>query len=56
MSKNKINKHTFDFNIVLPSSQVLFVISELNITLEVISRLNDSLKEVPIDYQKFLKN
>ncbi len=46
----------YNFNIVLPSSQVLFVISELNITLEVISRLNDSLKEVPIDYQKFLKN
>ncbi|MFK7968510.1 MAG: OmpH family outer membrane protein [Rickettsiaceae bacterium] len=43
-------------NMVLPSSQVLYVASELNVTFEVISKLNDSLNEVPINYQKFLKN
>lgn len=46
----------YNFNIVLPSAQVLYVTSELNITLEVISKLNESLKNVPINYQKFLKN
>jgi Skp family chaperone for outer membrane proteins len=46
----------YNFNIVLPSTQLLFVTSELNITLEVISKLNESLKEVPINYKKFLKN
>ena len=46
----------YNLNIVLPSSQVLYITSELNITLEVISKLNDSLKEVPVNYQKFLKN
>jgi len=46
----------YSFDIVLPTSQVLYVKSELNITPEVISQLNDSLKEVPINYQKFLEN
>jgi|JFJP01.1.fsa_nt_gi outer membrane protein len=46
----------YNLNIVLPSSQVLYITSELNITLEVISKLNDSLKEVPVNYQKFLKH
>ncbi len=46
----------YNFNLALPSTQVLYATSELNITLEVISRLNESLTEVPINYQKFLKN
>jgi Skp family chaperone for outer membrane proteins len=45
-----------NFNIVLPSSQILHVTTELNITPEVISKLNESLTEVPINYRKFLKN
>ncbi|NDA90581.1 MAG: OmpH family outer membrane protein, partial [Alphaproteobacteria bacterium] len=46
----------YSLDIVLPTSQVLYVKSELNITPEVISKLNNDLKEVPINYQKFLKN
>lgn len=42
-------------DVVLPSSQVLYVTNELNLTFEVISKLNDSLKEVQINYKKFLK-
>ena len=38
------------FNIVLPSTQVLFVDNSLNITLEVISNLNDSVKHVEVKY------
>ena len=41
----------YGFNIVFPSSQVLFVNNSLNITHEVISNLNESLKEVEVDYQ-----
>ena len=51
---NLAKKYSLD--IVLPTSQVLYVKSELNITPEVISKLNNDLKEVPINYQKFLKN
>lgn len=46
----------YSLDIVLPTSQVLYVKSELNITPEVISKLNNDLKEVQINYQKFLKN
>jgi Skp family chaperone for outer membrane proteins len=46
----------YSLDIVLPTSQVLYIKSELNITPEVISKLNNDLKEVPINYQKFLKN
>ena len=46
----------YNLNIVLPSSQVLYINNELNVTLEVISKLNDNLKEVPVNYRKFLKN
>lgn len=45
----------YNFNIVLPSNQVLFVTNELNITVEVIGALNNQLKHVPINYEKFLK-
>ena len=38
------------FNIVLPSSQVLFVDSDMNITLEVITKLNERLSIVDIKY------
>jgi Skp family chaperone for outer membrane proteins len=41
-----------DFNLVLPSSQVLFVDNELNITLEVITNLNNRLKTVEVNYHK----
>ena len=40
----------YGFNIVFPSSQVLFVNNSLNITHEVISNLNERLQEVKIDY------
>lgn len=46
----------YRFDIVLPTSQVLYGKSELNITPEVISQLNESVKEVTINYQQFLKN
>lgn len=41
----------YGFNIVFPSSQVLFVNNSLNITHEVISNLNENLKEVEVNYQ-----
>jgi Skp family chaperone for outer membrane proteins len=41
----------YGFNIVFPSSQVLFVNNSLNITHEVISDLNESLKTVEVKYQ-----
>jgi len=44
-----------DFNTVLPSTHVLFIKDELNITNEVLSTLNARLVEVPIDYEKLLK-
>ena len=40
------------FNLVLPSSQVLFVDNELNLTLEVITNLNNRLKTVEVNYSK----
>jgi Skp family chaperone for outer membrane proteins len=39
-----------DFNLVFPSSQVLFAKSELNITLQVISKLNEVLKTIDVNY------
>ncbi len=44
-----------NFNVVVPSNQVLFVTNDLNITLEVITSLNEKLQTVPIDYTKFMK-
>ena len=38
------------FNVVLPSAQVFFVENDLNITLEVITCLNERLKTVEIKY------
>ena len=40
----------YGFNLVLPSTQVLFVGNELNITLEVITNLNKQLKTININY------
>lgn len=40
----------YEFNIVFPSTQVLFVANDLNITLEVISNLNERLKTVEVNY------
>jgi len=42
------------YNVVLPSNQILFVTNDLNITLEVITHLNERLKKVPINYEKFM--
>lgn len=39
------------FNMAIPSSQVLFVKGYLDVTTEVIKRLNESLKTVKINYQ-----
>jgi len=40
----------YGLNIVLPSAQVLFVENDLNITLEVITSLNERLKTVEVKY------
>ncbi|MBA2629332.1 MAG: OmpH family outer membrane protein [Rickettsiaceae bacterium] len=40
----------YGFNIVLPSSQVLFVESDMNITLQVITKLNERLSTVDVLY------
>ena len=40
----------YGFNVVFPSSQVLFVESNMNITLEVITKLNERLSIVDIKY------
>lgn len=40
----------YDLNLVLPSVQVLYINSDLNITLEVISNLNKKLKSVDVKY------
>lgn len=40
----------YGFNIVLPSSQVLHVSNDLNITLEVITMLNNNLKTIELNY------
>lgn len=45
----------YHLNIVLPSSRVLYITNNLNITFEVISKLNQSLKEVSINNPKNLK-
>lgn len=44
----------YGFNIVFPSSQVLFVDNSLNITHEVISNLNDRLQEVKVNYDPMI--
>jgi Skp family chaperone for outer membrane proteins len=41
----------YGFNLALPSSQVLYAVESLNITAEVIERLNNQLKSVPINYK-----
>lgn len=41
----------YDFNIAIPSSQVLYVKEDLNITEEVITKLNEKLKTVPVNYK-----
>lgn len=46
----------YGFNIVFPSSQVLFVNNSLNITHEVISNLNERLQEVKVDYDPVIDN
>ncbi len=38
------------FNLVLPSSQVLFAKTELNITVEVIALLNERLQTIKVNY------
>ncbi len=40
----------YNLKMVLPSSQILFTVSELNITAEVIKQLNDKLKSVKVNY------
>lgn len=46
----------YGFNIVFPSSQVLYVNNSLNITHEVISNLNERLQEVKVDYDPVTNN
>lgn len=46
----------YNFDIVLPFSQVFYIRSEFNITSEVILNLNANLKVVPINYKTFLRN
>lgn len=41
----------YDFDLVLPVSQILYSKSNLNITNEVVNMLNDSLKYVPVEYE-----
>lgn len=40
----------YEFNLAIPSSQVLYAKEDLNITEEVIKRLNEKLKTVPVNY------
>ena len=40
----------YNFNMALPSSQVLFATTDLNITSEVITALNSRLKSVKVNY------
>lgn len=44
----------YGFNVVLPSSQVLFIENELNVTMEVITLLNQKLKTIEIKYEPAL--
>jgi len=44
------------FNMVFPSMQLLFVSHDLNITLEVITKLNKRLKKVDIKYELYRDN
>lgn len=46
----------YGFNIVFPSSHVLYVNNSLNITHEVISNLNERLQEVKVDYNPVIDN
>ena len=46
----------YGFNIVFPSSQVLYVNNSLNITHEVISNLNELLQEVKVNYDPLVDN
>ena len=46
----------YGFNIVFPSSQVLYVNNSLNITHEVISNLNELLQEVKVNYDPVVDN
>lgn len=62
----KVHNHTvlvikelsekYGFNIVFPSTQAIFVQDNLNITKEVITRLNEKLKFVEIEYQSKILN
>lgn len=40
----------YGFNIVFPASQVIFVKNDLNITLEVITNLNEKIQSVKVNY------
>ena len=40
----------YNFNLAIPSSQVLFASSDLNVTAEVITLLNSRLKSVKVNY------
>lgn len=40
----------YNFNLALPSSQILFATGELNITSEIITLLNGKLKSVKVNY------
>ncbi|WPY00560.1 OmpH family outer membrane protein [Candidatus Trichorickettsia mobilis] len=40
----------YNFNLVLPSSQVLFVTNELNITHEVVELLNNKIKTIKVNF------
>lgn len=46
----------YKFNVVLPSTQVLFVNKDLNITLEVITLLNQKLKKVDVNYSPIIED
>jgi Skp family chaperone for outer membrane proteins len=41
----------YGFNLAIPSSQILYVKEDLNITEEVIKKLNEKLKTVPVNYK-----
>lgn len=41
----------YGFNVAIPSSHVLYAKEDLNITAEVITKLNEKLKTVPVNYK-----
>ena len=41
-----------NFNLVLPTSTVIYADNDLNITLEVLTELNNTLRHLEIDYKK----